>query len=77
MEMATATANPAHFCVRKFPLSGNLCGGSVSALLFSPVSSSKSPAFNRSGIFVTRASVAVEETTQTKAAVIRIGTRGR
>ncbi|KAL7130628.1 hypothetical protein ABFS83_13G147500 [Erythranthe nasuta] len=67
-KMAIATVNQAHFTA-----------ASISPLRFSLPSIGKSPSLNRSvrgASFSVRASVAVEEKTLTKAAVIRIGTRG-
>lgn len=78
--VAIATVNQAHLCMKTRPLSGNFTAGSVSALGFSLPSSGKFSAFThsvRGRSLVTRASVAVEEKTETKTAVIRIGTRGR
>ncbi|KAL8461953.1 hypothetical protein ACS0TY_032346 [Phlomoides rotata] len=77
--VAIATVNQAQFCIKMRPLSGNFTAGSVSALRFSLPCGGKSPAsahFVRGRSSVTRASVAVEEKTETKTAVIRIGTRG-
>ncbi|KAL0443171.1 UNVERIFIED_CONTAM: Porphobilinogen deaminase, chloroplastic [Sesamum latifolium] len=76
METATPTVNQAHFRINTRPLSSNFTAASVSALGFSSPSSSNSSASSRGSSFVTRASVAVEEKTETKAALIRIGTRG-
>ncbi|KAK4484907.1 hypothetical protein RD792_007508 [Penstemon davidsonii] len=77
METAIATVNRTPFSINNSRvLSSNFTTGSVSALGFS-LPNSKSPSFNqRSRVYVTRASIAVEEKTETKAAVIRIGTRG-
>lgn len=78
--VAISTANQAQFCIKMRPLSGNFTAGSVSALRFPLLCGGKSPASThlaRCRSLVTRASVAVEEKTQTKTAVIRIGTRGR
>ncbi|KAK4420590.1 Porphobilinogen deaminase, chloroplastic [Sesamum alatum] len=72
--MASASQAPCGLKTR--PLCSNFTAGSVSALGFS-LPGSKSPAFTQRGrVFVTRASVSVEEKTRTKTAVIRIGTRG-
>ncbi|KAL3820929.1 hypothetical protein ACJIZ3_006834 [Penstemon smallii] len=76
METAIAAVNRTPFSINSITLSSNFATGSVSALGFS-LPNKKSPSFHqRSRIFVTRASVAVEEKAETKAAVIRIGTRG-
>ncbi|KAL3643155.1 hypothetical protein CASFOL_013970 [Castilleja foliolosa] len=80
MEMAIATVNQAQFCIKTRPFTTNFTAGSVSAVGFCLPSGSKSPAFAHSKTgrgFITLASVApVEEKTQAKTAVIRIGTRG-
>lgn len=77
METAIATVSQATFGVNTRSLSSNFTAGSVSALGFSSPAN-KSPIFTQRGRLSTaRASVAVEEKTETKAAVIRIGTRGR
>ncbi|KAH6777126.1 hydroxymethylbilane synthase [Perilla frutescens var. hirtella] len=65
--VAVATVNPAQFR----PLSANFAAGSVSAFGFSRRSS-----VARGRTLLTTASVAIEQQAQTKAAVIRIGTRG-
>ncbi|KAL0310868.1 UNVERIFIED_CONTAM: Porphobilinogen deaminase, chloroplastic [Sesamum angustifolium] len=76
METAMASASQAPCGLKTRPLCSNFTAASVSALGCSlPVS--KSPAFTRRGrVFVTRASISLEEKTRTKTAVIRIGTRG-
>lgn len=71
------TVIQAHFRINTSPLSSNLTSASVSALGFSSPSTSNSSASSRGRSFVTRVLVAVEEKTETKAALIRIGTRGR
>ncbi|KAL0306131.1 UNVERIFIED_CONTAM: Porphobilinogen deaminase, chloroplastic [Sesamum radiatum] len=71
MGTAMPTVNQAHFRINS-----NLTAASVSALGFSSPNSGNSSASSRGSSFVTRASVAVEEKTQTEAALIRIGTRG-
>ncbi|KAL0353419.1 UNVERIFIED_CONTAM: Porphobilinogen deaminase, chloroplastic [Sesamum angustifolium] len=65
------TVNQAHFRINS-----NLTAASVSALGFSSPNSGNSSASSRGSSFVARASVAVEEKTETEAALIRIGTRG-
>ncbi|KAL1559861.1 hydroxymethylbilane synthase [Salvia divinorum] len=65
------TVNPAQ-CR---PLSGNFAAGSVSALGFSPSTTRKS-SLARARSWLIRASLAVEQLAESKAAVIRIGTRG-
>ncbi|KAL0399004.1 UNVERIFIED_CONTAM: Porphobilinogen deaminase, chloroplastic, partial [Sesamum radiatum] len=77
MGIATPAVNQAHFRINTRHLSSNFTAASVSALGFSSPSSSNSSASSHGRSFVTRASVAVEEKTETKAALIRIGTRGR
>ncbi|KAL0363021.1 UNVERIFIED_CONTAM: Porphobilinogen deaminase, chloroplastic [Sesamum calycinum] len=72
MGTAMPTVNQAHFRINS-----NLTAASVSALGFSSPNSGNSSASSRGSSFVTRASVAVEEKTETEAALIRIGTRGR
>ncbi|GER52762.1 porphobilinogen deaminase [Striga asiatica] len=80
MEMAIATVNQVHFAPYTRPLATNFTAGSVSALGFAMPAGTKSQALTRSKRgrrFITLASVApVEEKTETKTAVIRIGTRG-
>ncbi|KAG6416349.1 hypothetical protein SASPL_123777 [Salvia splendens] len=71
MEVALPIPNPPQ-CR---PLSANFAACSVSALAFSPAITRKSsPA--RARTWLIRASLAVEQLTESKAAVIRIGTRG-
>ncbi|KAG6418896.1 hypothetical protein SASPL_121102 [Salvia splendens] len=72
MEVALPTLNPPQ-CR---PLSANFAACSVSALAFSPsITRKSSPARGRTWLI--RASLAVEQLAESKAAVIRIGTRGR
>lgn len=73
--IATTSLNPVSFhSDTRRPFTSNFCNGSVLALGSSfPWLNSSNPNRRRS-VFVTRASVAVEQ--QTKTAVIRIGTRG-
>ncbi|XP_042007672.1 porphobilinogen deaminase, chloroplastic-like [Salvia splendens] len=68
---ALPTVNPAQ-CRH---LSANFAAGSVSALEFSPSTGRKS-SLARARTWLIRASLAVEQQAETKAAVIRIGTRG-
>ncbi|GER33881.1 porphobilinogen deaminase, partial [Striga asiatica] len=80
VEMAMATVNQVHFPSNARPITSNFMAGSVSALGFALLGTCKCPALTdskRGRSCVTFASVApVEENTETKTAVIRIGTRG-
>ncbi|KAG8365230.1 hypothetical protein BUALT_Bualt18G0082700 [Buddleja alternifolia] len=77
METAIASLSQAPLSFKSTPFFSNFtAAASVSPLGFS-LPRSKFPFFTQRGrVFVTRASVAAEEKTQTKTAVIRIGTRG-
>ncbi|KAK9275248.1 hypothetical protein L1049_022510 [Liquidambar formosana] len=74
--MDTVSLNQTFFPVNIRSAPVNFCTGSVSALGFS-LPCLKNPATNHGRkLIVTRASIAVEQQTQTKVSLVRIGTRG-
>ncbi|PIN11001.1 Porphobilinogen deaminase [Handroanthus impetiginosus] len=76
MDTAIASVSQSPFGLKTRPICSYLTSGSVSALGFS-LPGSKCPIFARRGqVLIAKASVSVEQKTETRTAVIRIGTRG-
>ncbi|XAR56891.1 Hydroxymethylbilane synthase [Bertholletia excelsa] len=72
----TVSLNQAFFPPNIPNVKSNFVTGSVSAVGFSLPALRTQPSTRRSKLVVTRASIAVEQQTQTKVALLRIGTRG-